>query len=265
MQIFDSIILGIVQGLTEFIPVSSSGHLIIVRDEFGLTVGANELIFDVYVHVATLLAVIIYFRKDIWVLVKDFFRLFAGKGDQKNKKMIYALILGTMPAAFLGYYFESSIELIFRNLIGVVIALIAGSILMMLAEYFYSRLKRSEVTVSKGFIIGFFQASALMPGISRSGASISGGMLLGLSREKATRFAFLLSIPILIGAAIFKLGGAEASNFNFFSLDILLGGAAAFISGYFAINFLIKFLQKNSLKTFIWYRLLLAAILIVLL
>lgn len=257
MNIFDSIILGIVQGLSEFIPISSSGHLIIARDLFGWHSG-SDLSFDAVLQLATALALVVYFHKDILRLCKSFFAMITKKAvDATDRIVIWAIILGTIPAVIFGLLLEKQMETTFRTAILVSFVLIAGSIFMYAAEKFSK--KNETLTVKKGFWIGVFQCLALVPGFSRSGATISGGLFLGLSREDAARFSFLLSIPIIVGSGIKKLlelihtGGLHSAGLNLFA-----GSVTAFIVGLFAIGFLMKFLKKNSLNTFIIYRIVLA-------
>ena len=169
MSLFEAIILGLVQGLTEFIPVSSSGHLILVRELFGFS-SINDLAFDATLQLATVLGVFVYFSKDLLRLIQD-------------KQLLGALILGTIPAILLGFPLESYMETIFRNSHIVAAMLILGAGLMYLAEKFATQNK--ELTPGRGLVIGLFQSLALIPGVSRSGATISGGLLSGLTREAA--------------------------------------------------------------------------------
>jgi undecaprenyl-diphosphatase len=259
MNVFNSIILGIVQGLAEFLPISSSGHLIIARDLFGWHTN-TDLAFDAVLQLATIMALIFYFHKDIWRLIKAFFEMISGKIiDAKDKIMIWAIIWGTIPAVIAGLLLEKYMETTFRTAILVCIVLILGSGVMYLAEKFAS--KNKALTVKKGVVIGFFQCLALVPGFSRSGATISGGLFMGLNREEATRFSFLLSIPIILGSGLKEFAsllhsGALVTN----NLNLFFGSLTAFVVGIFAIEFLMKFLKKYSLNVFIYYRVILAVI-----
>lgn len=262
--IFSLAVLGIVQGLTEFLPVSSTGHLILARDFLGFTTEYG-LAIDAVLHLATALAVLVYFRKDILRLVRSFFTWISGGSVvRQDRTLIVALILGTIPAVIIGLSIENSIEHTFRNPELVAYALIGGSALFFIAERLATHAK--ELTVGKGILIGFFQALALIPGVSRSGATISGGLLLGLPREAAARFAFLLSFPVILGAGIlkfFELGSVGVLSTHGGAL--LVGALAAFISGLLAIYGLLKFLKNNTLDIFIVYRLLLAGVILFLL
>ena len=259
MTIFDSVVLGIIQGLAEFLPISSSGHLILARSLFGWQ-GSTDLSFDAVLQLATGLALIFYFWPDIWALIKSFLKMIIGKPiEQKNKTMIWAIIVGTIPAILAGLLLEKYMETTFRSAILVCVVLIIGSGFMLLAEKFAT--KNKELTVKKGFLTGLFQCLALVPGFSRSGATISGGLLLGLTREEAARFSFLLSIPIIMGSGLKKLvelihSGSLAVN----NLNLFYGSLTAFVVGVFAIEFLMKFLKKNTLNIFIYYRVILAVV-----
>jgi undecaprenyl-diphosphatase len=259
MYIFQSIILGLVEGITEFIPVSSTGHLIIVRSLMGLP-QTSGLAFDAIIQLATILAVVVYFWRDIWRLAIAFigwvFKHKIGVGD---KTMILAIIVGTIPAAILGLFLEKYMETIFRSPYFVCVGLVVGSCLFWWAE---SKSKQNmSLTVKKGLWSGFFQSLALFPGISRSGSTIAGGLLLGLTRESAVRLSFLLSLPIITGAGLKKfLDVWQTGQLASLEGPIIIGSLTAFISGLFAINFLIKFLRNHTLKAFAIYRVILALV-----
>jgi undecaprenyl-diphosphatase len=259
MSYLEALVLGVVQGLTEFIPVSSSGHLVLVHEFFGST--TQDLSFDAILQLATVLAVFVYFRKEIIDLVVSFFKIIFRKSIESEKKTFtLAIISGTIPALVLGILLESKMETVFRAPFLVALALIAGSILMFVAEKYYEKRKSfvstDTLSVKGGFIVGLFQALALIPGVSRSGATISGGIFSGLSRDAATRFSFLLSFPIIFGSGLKKL--IELGDTSSVGGPLLLAFFLSFAVGIFAIHFLIKFLQHNSLKVFVWYRALLA-------
>lgn len=260
MDIFISILLGVVQGITEFLPVSSTGHLIIFHSIFG-TGDTHGLAFDAVLHLATATAVVLYFWKDIWVLFQTLLRTMGRMPvNQKDQVLLMALIGGTIPAVILGVMLESLMESVFRAPLLVAGVLVLGSLLFIYAEYMYKERGRSIETLSlkKGFFIGLFQSLALIPGMSRSGASIAGGMILGLTRVEAARFAFLLAVPLLLGAGMKKLlellnGGGEIS------IGVLIAGSVtAFVVGLSAIHFMLSFVRKHTLWPFIIYRLVLA-------
>lgn len=257
MSFFDAIIFGLVQGLTEFLPVSSSGHLVILHHFLGTNI--NSLSFDVVLHLATLLAVVVYFKKDIIHICGVLKRMaMRQKVFDQEKHSVVALIVGTIPAGLLGALFVSPIENVFRSTTSVAVALILGSILFVVAEKVSKRNK--EITGKRGFLVGFFQALALVPGISRSGATISGGLILGFTRDDAVRFSFLLSIPIIFGAGLVKV--LEGSMLVF-EAPVVVGAFTAFVSGLWAIHFLVRFLKRNTLMPFVWYRILLAIIIFI--
>lgn len=264
MDVFNAIALGIIQGLTEFLPISSSGHLIIARDLFGWH-GNTDLAFDAVLQLATILAVVFYFWKDILKLAKSLFHLISGREvEEKNKTLLKAIFIGTIPAIIFGVLLESYMETAFRSAILVSVILILGSGLMLVAENFAKQNK--ELTTKKGLMIGFFQCLALIPGFSRSGSTISGGLLLGLTREEAARFSFLLSIPIITGAGLKKFieliqTGTIATD----NTSLFFGSLTAFVVGVFAIEFLMKFLKKYPLNIFIYYRVILAVIVLAIL
>jgi undecaprenyl-diphosphatase len=262
MTALEAIILGLVQGLTEFLPVSSTGHLILAREVLGLNTGFG-LAVDATLHFATAFAVIIYFRKELWTMLSEVLNALRGYAlTRETKLLLGALILGTIPAVAAGLLLEDAVETVFRNAELVAWVLVAGSVLFLVAEWALKRYEeKRELTHGRGFVVGCFQALALLPGMSRSGSTISGGMLLGLSREEAARFAFLLSLPIIIGAGSLKLlelGGAAlpAGEWGM----IALAAIASFGSGVAAIHYLLRFLKNHSLMVFVVYRLALAAV-----
>lgn len=259
MDILHAIILGVVQGITEFVPISSSGHLVIARDILGLHT-PHALAFDVLLHFATACAVLVYFRRDIHEIVQSFFAKKEESSEQaKPRVLLWALVIGTIPAAFIGIFFEGLIEAHTRSVSVVIVTLLIGSLLFIAAEWWGRH--RGELTAKKGLWIGLFQVLAFIPGFSRSGATISGGMLVGLSREAATRFAFLLSLPVLLGAGVLK--GIELIRIGFPQselVSLIVGGVVAFIVGLGALHFMIQFLKRHTLYVFVVYRVLLALV-----
>lgn len=267
MGYIDAIILGIVQGLTEFLPISSSGHLLIVRDFLDLPL-VGTLSFDAVLQCATVFAVLVYFARDLWGIVLSAFRYMLRKPvSEIEKTYLWAIIFGTIPAIIFGLLLESKMDSVFRNIHLVALALLAGSALMYCAQTFAEKKvsktvldisEQSKFSVKKGIMIGFFQGLALIPGISRSGATISGGLLMGLSREEATRFSFLLSVPILVGSGLKKLLEVDfTASIGVFG-PLFVGSVVSFIVGFLAIHYFIKYLKAHNLSVFIWYRVLLA-------
>ncbi len=268
MGFISAIILGFVQGITEFLPISSSAHLILTRSLLGIT-DSHALAFDALLHLATAAAVVLYFWRDIWALVQTFLR-YVGRMPvgERDVALLFAIIVGTIPAAIGGFLLEGTMETRFRSPLFIAGALIVGSVLLGFAEYVYRRKgsgkerTKKQMTVRAGFIVGLFQTLALVPGMSRSGSTIAGGMLLGISRREATRFAFLLSIPIILGAGLKKVLEMlllhEAVRWS----PILVGAAVAFVVGLAAIHFMIGYLRNHTLWAFIWYQVVLALVVV---
>ncbi len=260
MDALSNVWLGLIQGLTEFLPVSSSGHLVLSHALFGA--GENDLAFDAVLQLATVLAVVIYFRRDIFDMANAVLRQLSRLPvNEKEITLAYALMIGTIPAVIFGLLLESYMETIFRNPLLVAGVLVAGSVLFMIAEWKYFALKRDDrMTLRKGLIIGFFQCLALIPGMSRSGASIAGGMLLGLSRSEAARFSFLLAIPVILGSGLKKLLELMTTGGNVPWSELILAASIAFFAGLFAIHFMLSFVRRHTLWPFIWYRIGLATV-----
>lgn len=248
-----AIILGFVEGLTEFIPISSSGHLILARQILGEN-DASGLAFDAVLQLSASLALLLYFWKDVARLIRVAIDFATGKPIyDKDRTMIFAIILGTIPAVVFGLFLEKYMDSIFRNVKLIALTLVLGSALFWYAQKVGK--KNRVLTLGKGIVIGFFQCLALVPGISRSGATISGGLLSGLSQEEAVRFSFLLSLPVLFGAGLKKLFEVRHELLGSgFGISLLLGSFTAFIVGFLSIKFLLKYLKTHNLNLFIWYR-----------
>ena len=250
-----AILAGAVQGLTEFLPVSSTGHLIIFEHIFNISQKEFGLAFDASLHLGTLFAVLIFFFKD-YLSVFNF----------KNNLFI-KLVIGTIPAAILGLIFENLIENQFRSLTLIAYSLILFSFVIIAAEI-YAKRQKQQKAISKrdSFVVGLAQSLALVPGVSRSGATISAGLFLGQTRASAARFAFLLSGPIIAGAGSKKfLDVALRENLTSADLQFFIVGiVSSAIFGYLTIKYFLKYLQKNTLYPFIIYRVILGALLILL-
>jgi len=251
VNLIEAFILGIVQGLTEFIPVSSSGHLVLLHDWLGLE--QTGLAFDVALHFGTLLALLLFFRRDIIRLIRG---IFEGGPD---RKLAIILAVATIPAIIAGFFLNDLAETAFRSSRLVAMNLIIIAILMLLAERYYkkhqAKTQLDQLSPKQGLAVGMAQALALVPGISRSGITITTGLFAGLDRVAATRFSFLLGIPAMAGAIlkIFVLDGGSsqvADQPGIFAVGIV----AAFISGLFAIAFMLKYLAKHTLDVFAYYR-----------
>ncbi len=249
MSILHALLLGIVQGFTEFLPISSSAHLILIPKLFGWD--PSPLVFDTSLHIGTALAIGVYF-------LGDFLKI--------TRKMVYYLAVGTIPVMVIGFILDNTIEYIFRNIGWVALFLILGSIFMYIAEFVSKRkVNSNEITLKKSLLIGASQVFALFPGISRSGVTISTGLLTGLSREEAARFSFLLSAPAVVAAASYKLLTTFSMVGTIGYTPWILGIITSFVSGMLAIKFLLTFLKSNSLSAFVIYRVILAAFILLVL
>jgi len=264
--LFKALVLGVVQGLTEFLPISSTAHLILFPWFFGWDDPLlNSLTFDVALHFGTLVAVLLYFRND-WLKL---FRGFVGRNmDDPYGRLSWMVVVGTVPAAILGILFEDYVETVLRSPLVIVFTLAFVGLLMVAAEFAAKKrpgegLDETKMGVGHAIIIGLAQASALIPGVSRSGATITAGLWSGYKRDGAARFSFLLSTPVIAGACLLKVpeavegmrGGSEAGAY-------ILGTVAAAVSGYAAIAFLIAYLRRRPLYVFSGYRIALAAVIL---
>lgn len=265
MGILDVIILGIVQGIAEFLPISSSAHLIIFRDVFGIGTGiSNDLAMtlDIALHLGTLLAIGIYFFNDFIQMI--FKGLTKGIKD-KEGKMLWYLIVATIPAAIIGVCFEEVIENALRqNYILIALALMFMGVIIYLVDKNMEQSNTLEkMTLKQAFLVGCAQVFALIPGFSRSGTTIAASRAFKLNREDAAKFSFYLSAPVVCGAVILKL--FESTTWTLINANLtvfLIGILVAFLSGLFCISFLLKYLKKHDFKIFMWYRLILGIIVI---
>ncbi len=259
MDYLNAIIFGIVQGITEFLPISSSGHLIVLHNFLDIPI-KNELNFDVILHLASLIAVVGYFYNDILKLINGFF-------DFKNKgqsfRLSWFIIIATIPAAVFGFFLEDLIETVLRSLWVVVVMLIFIGILFIFAEKLSKNNKNlASLNCKKSILIGLAQALALIPGTSRSGVTIIAGMFLGLKKIDAIRLSFLMSIPIIAGANIIKLPQIIQSALTLNEIIILIIACiATFASSILTIKYFLKFAQVCSFAFFAYYRFILAFIL----
>ncbi len=259
MTIFQAILLGIVQGLTEFLPISSSGHLVILPFFLNWDLPEKEMfIFDVLVQLGTLVAVIFYFRKELVAIIADFFKqLFAGTPFATHEaRMGWLLIIATVPAGLAGLFLDDLVEGMFSSPLFTGIALLVTALLMTLAEKISLKLGDTrDITLVTALIMGLMQALALFPGISRSGATISGGMARHLKREAAGKFSFLMSIPIMLaagGLSTYKMVTEVPDLLSFLPI-MAVGFITAMVVGYIAIRWLLRFLANHSLVYFSVY------------
>ena len=249
MEIIDAIILGIVQGLTEFLPVSSSGHLelgkAILGDE---SVPEESLLFTVVLHFATALSTIVVFRKDILKILWGLFQFKNNEETQFSLKIIVSMI----PAVIVGLFFEEQLEQLFGgNILLVGCMLIVTAILLWFADQAKNTLK--SVSFSNAFVIGIAQAIAMLPGISRSGATISTSVLLGNDKTKAARFSFLMVIPLIFGKIAKDIVSGDLDFSTDSSMPLFIGFLAAFVSGLFACTWMISLVKKSKLTYFALY------------
>jgi undecaprenyl-diphosphatase len=262
MNYLYAFIFGIIQGFTEFLPVSSSGHLVLLH-EFVELPFSSDLAFDVTLHLATLAAVLFYFRSDIISIISAWLGSLRGRSSQEGK-LGWLLILGSVPAALVGVLFEDRIEESLRSVWIVISMLVAVAVLFIIVEKRCRPAGGLETLDWKRSLwVGLAQAMALVPGTSRSGITIIAGMTVGLKREAAIRFSFLLSAPIIAGAGLIKIPQLFGAEYSFDQIFILLiGASSAMISGLLAIKFLLRFARSNTLVPFAIYRIILALVLV---
>jgi len=251
MNFIEAIFLGIVQGLTEFLPVSSSGHLELSKVILGSELDASaSMMFTVTVHAATALATMVIFREDIKNIIINFF-----KGNDEDRKFLFAIIISMIPAAIVGIFFNDAIELLFSgNLTLVGSMLLITGVLLLLTDKVENR--ESELTYFKAFIVGLSQAIAILPGISRSGATISTSVLLGIDREKAARFSFLMVVPLILGKMILDIDDILSMPISSESNELsalIIGFCSAFFTGLWACKLMIKLVKRARLKGFATY------------
>lgn len=260
MSVINAIVLGILQGLTEFLPVSSSGHLAIGK--YFLDFDTPDLLFDVMLHVATLLVVIIYFRRRVYLIIRAFFGFFLKRFQKdyfENKRFLWGIIIASIPTALIGLAFEKYALAYFETVVFVGYALIITSLILIISDNFNGG---GKITAGKSILIGIAQGLAVTPGISRSGTTIAVSCMLGIEREEAAEFSFLLSIPAIFGAVLLQLKDVSIT-----SVDILIpygaGMLAAFISGITVIGLMMYIVKKAQLKFFAVYCLILGLIVVI--
>ncbi|MDD7804851.1 MAG: undecaprenyl-diphosphate phosphatase [Endozoicomonas sp. (ex Botrylloides leachii)] len=261
MDTFQIISLAIVQGLTEFLPVSSSGHLILPARLLGWQ--DQGLTFDVATHLGTLLAVILYFRKDIGLLTKDWIRSLIGKGTTRHSQMAWFIILATIPAVIFGLIIKKSgLDESMRSLSVIVATTLIFGALLGIADYFGKCSKPLELMgASQAIGIGFAQMLAIIPGTSRSGITITAALMLGFTREASARFSFLLSIPIIIGAGLLLSVDFLKANTPIDWYAIIMGTSVSGLSAFLCIHLFLNVINRIGLMPFVVYRLALGLVL----
>ena len=266
MNIFEVFILGFIQGVAEFLPISSSAHLIIFRDVFGIGAGMSsnmELTFDIALHFGTLLAILVFF---FWDFMKMLEKGFTKGVKDDDGKLLWYLVAATIPAAIVGVLFEDVIENMVRsNYVVIALALAIMGVIIYLADKYSKQSKNvKQMTLKDAIIIGCSQVFALIPGFSRSGTTIATGRILGLDRESAAKFSFFLSAPVVLGAVVLQLIKGSVWSVILANLSAFIFGIlVSFIIGLLCIKYLLKYLQKHNFKIFMIYRVLLAIVVLV--
>lgn len=262
MDILHIIVLALIQGITEFLPISSSGHLILPSELLGWP--EQGLAFDVAVHVGTLAAVMVYFRHDIIQIVTDFLGSLMGKGTTDNSRLAWYIALGTIPAAVVGLLLGDIIETHLRTTFVIALTTIIFGLLLGWADHSAATKTKeiTQMTIKLALIIGCFQALALIPGTSRSGITITAALLCGFSRDSAARFSFLLAIPIILlsgGYKTLQLLNLPSVNWS----DLFWGAFLSGLSAFACIHFFLKWINSVGMMPFVIYRLLLGGFLLI--
>ncbi len=259
MSLAQVLVLGCIQGLAEFLPISSTAHLILLPYFFNFP--DPGLVFDISLHLGTLLAILIYFRKEWLELIRPVFPI-SQTGIIRIGRAV--IIVATIPGILFGMLFEHWAESIFRTPLLIAFNLVIFGFILWFVDKKAKHLNElSRLTKKRAFFVGFWQALAIIPGVSRSGATITGGLLVGLTREAAVRFSFMLSAPIIFGSimvGVYKIADGRGGAFS--GLSMWLGILSSFNSGVLAINFLLKYVQTKSFLPFVLYRIALAFVII---
>lgn len=262
MEVFQAIILGIIEGLTEFLPISSTGHLILAEDLMGYH--DTSKLFTVVIQTGAILAVVWFYRRQLWQLFADIF-----KGDKIALRFLLVWIIATIPAGIAGLLFDSQLEK-YAVPLTVAITFIVGGILIWLIETYHKAPPASEnpklekLTIKQSVLVGLYQMLALVPGVSRSGATIMGGILSGLDRVTATAFSFYLGIPILLTAGVYKLVTGDLTEVPGGSGALIAGLIASFITALIVVGWLLRYVSRNDFKIFAYYRIIFGIFLLIL-
>ena len=260
MDILQGIIIGIVQGLTEFLPVSSSAHLVFIQKLLGVE---SSLSFDVFLHLGTLIAVLWFFRTDIYKMLKSWWlsigdilqgRFKQGFVEDPYKRLAWYVIIATIPIGIVGVLFEDTVDSLFSGALYVpaFFLFVTGTILYLSQRIANGNINHTNITIKESLWMGLAQACAILPGLSRSGTTIAAGLTIGLDKEFAAKFSFILSIPAILGAFVVQLKDiGSALDVNF--LPVFLGFVASIIGGYFAIKWMLDLVQNRNLDIFSYY------------
>jgi undecaprenyl-diphosphatase len=260
MDILFAIIMGILQSVTEFFPISSSAHLLLMHQVFDWQ-GADELAFDVALHAGTTLAILIFFARDLWDIMTSFFRRAAGEKIRQLRRLGLAIAVSCLPAGLVGVFFQDYIETVLRH------PLVTGANLLIFGIFLYladhrcqGRRGMEQIGLLDALVIGLFQALAPVPGVSRSGITITAGLLRQLRREEAARFSFLMVSPLILGATVLKMADlyADTEKWRLFVreewLIYLVGTLVSFVIGLLCIRYFLRFLRRFPLDIFVLYR-----------
>ncbi|MFH5831988.1 undecaprenyl-diphosphate phosphatase [Halalkalibaculum sp. DA3122] len=258
MEFIDSFLLGLIQGLTEFLPISSSGHLVLGR-AFMSSDLQKGITFEVVVHFGTLCSILVYYREELTGIIKSLLGLAGSPGefqqrlrDDPNIRLSGYILLSMIPATIIGFTLKDYIEDVFLNPFMVSFMLLVTGILLYATKY--RKQFTRQINAGNSFAIGIAQALAILPGISRSGSTISLGLYLGVKREEVANFSFLMVIPVIAGAMMMQVKEMAEVGIRFdAALDLVIGFLAAFISGYFALKYLIVMLKTRGIHPFAWY------------
>lgn len=248
MTVCDAVLLGLLQALGEFLPISSSAHLVLLP--FFRGQAYQGIAFDVVLHLATLLAVLLYFAKDWWALLKNGLT----RPATPEGKTLWYLAAATVPAGLAGVLFEKQVETAFRSPVSIALCLMVFALVLAWADRRAVTPGRTDMPLKALLLIGCAQALALMPGVSRSGITITAALLLGFSRSQSARISFLLSAPIIAGAAVLQLSRLSWADVN---APLVYGFLSAFLGALLVIGGLMKYIRTHSFRVFVWYRLLL--------
>ena len=257
-DLVEATLLALVQGLTEFLPISSSAHLILVGLITGRAEGADSAAFDVAVHVGSLLAVVLYFRQDLLRLARAFWRGIFSRESSSDFRLALAVIIGTVPAGLCGLLFKDEIEGRLRGPVVIAWASIGFGVLLFVADRWGRRRRSLErVGIFDALFVGAFQALALIPGTSRSGATMTAGLFGGLTREAAARYSFLLSIPLILAAGALKTKDLISAQANVDTAILLVGILVSAVSAYLCIEVFLRLVERIGMTPFVVYRILL--------
>ena len=261
MSVFEAVLLGVIQGVAEFLPISSSAHLILIPYLLGFEV--SGLSFDIALHFGTMLAVLLIFVKEWWILFVEAIKGTKEKKLNTNGKIFWYLVISTIPAGIVGILFDDMIESVIRCkvwLIAITLAIMGLFIFIgdkWASKHYMIEKNFEDITLKETIIIGFAQVFALIPGFSRSGTTILAGRLFGLSKEAVTKFTFLLSVPVICGATILKVNDLEMSK------EVVIGIISSFIMGVISIRFLLGYIKKHDFQIFAFYRIILSIIIFI--